>query len=72
MYELRASKKIITLPLAVGAGVSMLITGGGPLNARAAAHSIQTATGTITEFTVPTSASTPNGIAAGEIGRAHV
>lgn len=68
MYELRASKKIITLPLAVGAGVSMLITGGGPLNARAAAHSIQTATGTITEFTVPTSASTPNGIAAGADG----
>jgi streptogramin lyase len=68
MPQASTAKKILTLPLAVGAGLTMLISGTGPLTAHAATHVVQTGLGTIQEFPVPTLASTPNGIAAGSDG----
>jgi streptogramin lyase len=68
MPQARTAKKILTLPLAVGAGIAMLFSGAGPLTAHAAAHTVQAGIGTIREFAVPTLSSTPNGIAAGSDG----
>jgi streptogramin lyase len=68
MPQARAAKKVLTLPLAAGAGLSMLFTAGSPLTTHAAVRSVLAGTGTIQEFTVPTLASTPNGIAAGADG----
>ena len=68
MLQSRTARNLLGVPLAVGAGVSMLVSGGGPLIAHAAAHSVQAGIGTITEFTVPTASSTPNGITAGSDG----
>jgi len=68
MTEARTAKKILTLPLAAAAGVSILVSGGGAQSARAATGSIQAGIGSISEYTVPTTASTPNGIAAGADG----
>jgi streptogramin lyase len=68
MPQARTAKHILSLTLAVGAGASILFTGAGPLVAHAAANSAQAGIGTIHEYEVPTSASTPNGIAAGSDG----
>jgi streptogramin lyase len=65
MHKARATTRLLALPLAVGAGASMLIAG--PPSVRAAT-SVAAAAGTVTEFPVPTSASTPNGIIAGADG----
>ena len=67
MLQARTAKRFLTLPLAVGVGISMLLTAGGPLTAHASA-SVPTALGTIHEYAVPTLSSTPNGIAAGSDG----
>jgi streptogramin lyase len=68
MPQARSAKKILTLPLAVGAGVAMLFTATGPMAAHASVRSVQAGLGTIQEFSVPTASSTPNGIAAGADG----
>ena len=68
MPQARSTKKVLTLPLAVGAGFAMLFTATGPLAAHAAVRSAQTGLGTIQEFPVPTASSTPNGITAGADG----